>query len=250
MTEFREAALAYAEHGWSVVPSRVTGKRALVTWKCWQATAPDPDQLCAWWRRWPRANVAVVTGRVSGVVVLDVDVRHGGDHALAELEQRHGGLPRTTVVETPGGYHFYLAHPGGRIANSASRLGRGLDVRGDGGLALLPPSHRPDGAYRWAAGGPDTLPAIPAAWAEPLRPPTRQAVAGVRTATGAAQPLGGPPRGCSPACRAVEDAPAGSRRLPQHGALLVRLPARRDGRAGRPAQLGRRADPCWRGRRS
>jgi len=62
-----DAALAYCAAGWSVVPARVTGKRALVTWKPWQQTAPDPTQLRIWWRRWPRANLAVITGQVSGV---------------------------------------------------------------------------------------------------------------------------------------------------------------------------------------
>jgi hypothetical protein len=170
MTDVQTAALAYTEHGWSVVPSRVTGKRALVPWKCWQQTAPDPEQIHTWWRRWPRANPAVITGRISGVVVVDIDPRHHGDRALAKLERDHGRLPWSAVVETPsGGTHVYLAHPGGRITNSASRIGHGLDVRGDGGLALLPPSRRPDGAYRWTAGGPATVPPCPDWLAELLR---------------------------------------------------------------------------------
>jgi hypothetical protein len=154
-----DAALAYCAAGWSVVPARVTGKRALVTWKPWQQTAPDPTQLRIWWRRWPRANLAVITGRVSGVVVIDVDPRHGGLDSLAELEATSGRSPRAAVVETPsGGTHLYLAHPGWRVPNSQGRLGPGLDVRGDGGLALLPPSCRHGDAYRWEVGGPDTVP--------------------------------------------------------------------------------------------
>jgi hypothetical protein len=95
-----DAALAYAEGGWSVVPARVTGKRALVPWKPWQEAAADPEQLRAWWRRWPRANLAVVTGRISGIVVVDVDPRHGGDQTLAQLERDHGDLPRSALVAT------------------------------------------------------------------------------------------------------------------------------------------------------
>jgi Bifunctional DNA primase/polymerase, N-terminal len=168
-----DAALAYCEAGWSVIPARATGKRALVPWKCWQQTAPDPTQLAIWWRRWPRANVAVITGWVSGVIVVDVDPAHGGFDTLAALEAAHGRLPHAAVVETPsGGRHLYLAHPGGRIPNSAGQLGPGLDVRGDGGLALLPPSRRHGAAYRWVGlGGPATVPAMPAAWVELLRPP-------------------------------------------------------------------------------
>jgi hypothetical protein len=185
------AALAYAEHGWSIIPAAIADKRALVGWRRWQQAAPDPDQLRAWWRRRPRANPALVTGAVSGVVVVDIDPRAGGDRALAELEQRHGDLPWSAVVETPsGGVHVYLAHPGGRIANSASRIGLGVDVRGDGGLALLPPSRRPDGAYRWALGNPGTVPPMPDAWAELLRPAPERATGSTRTALRAAQTPG------------------------------------------------------------
>jgi hypothetical protein len=209
-----EAALAYQHAGWSIVPARVTGKRALVPWKRWQESAPDLEQLRAWWRRWPRANPAVVTGHVSGVVVVDVDVGHHGDRALAELERDHGRLPWASVVETPsGGWHVYLAHPGGRIPNSASRLGRGLDVRGDGGLALLPPSRRQDRQYRWVVGGPDTVPAMPAAWAELLRPRPRTAVPDTRTTSAAAQPPGGPRDAARLAglLKALQRAPEGCR---------------------------------------
>ena len=72
------AALAYCAAGWSVIPCRVTGKRALVQWKPWQQTPPDATQLRIWWQRWPRANVAVITGRISDLVVVDVDPAHGG----------------------------------------------------------------------------------------------------------------------------------------------------------------------------
>lgn len=186
------AALAYAEHGWSIIPAAIADKRALVGWRRWQQAAPDPEQLRVWWRRRPRANPAVVTGHLSGVVVVDVDPRAGGNRALAELEQRHGDLPWSAVVETPsGGVHVYLRHPGGRIANSGSRIGLGVDVRGDGGIALLPPSRRPDGQYRWAVGGPATAPPMPPAWVELLRPvPPGEAVPATRTAPRAAEKPG------------------------------------------------------------
>lgn len=89
---------------------------------------------------WPDANVAGRTGRASGLVILDVD----GDEGIAslrDLERQHGPLPTTASVVTPrGGSHFFFAHPGGHVANSASTLGVGLDVRADGGYVLLPPS--------------------------------------------------------------------------------------------------------------
>jgi hypothetical protein len=169
-----------------------------------------------------RANPAVVTGRVSGVVVVDVDPRAGGDRALAELERRHGDLPWSAVVETPsGGVHVYLAHPGGRVVNSASRIGLGVDVRGDGGLALLPPSRRPDGIYRWTVGGPGQVPGMPAAWAALLRPPPRPAIAATRTGPGAAHGPDGHGQAAARLAgvlRAVHRAPVGQRNSTLHWA--------------------------------
>jgi len=178
-----DAALAYCGAGWSVIPARVTGKRALVQWKPWQAAAPDPEQLRIWWRRWPRANVAVITGRVSGVVVVDIDTGHGGLGTLTAMEGDHHLLDRSATVETPsGGRHYWLRHPGGRLSNSnkgiRDRYGPGVDIRGDGGLVLAPPSVRLAGAYRWLVGGPSTIPPMPA-WLVDLlrtRPPERRRV--------------------------------------------------------------------------
>lgn len=79
------AALAYCAAGWSVIPCRVTGKRSLVRWKLWQQTAPDPEQLVIWWRRWPRANLAAITGRVSGVVSTCAILAAGSPTRLAVL---------------------------------------------------------------------------------------------------------------------------------------------------------------------
>jgi hypothetical protein len=182
-----DVILAYQRAGWSVVPASIERKGGLIPWKHYQQIAAGPKQLAEWQRRFPRCNWALITGRLSGVVVVDIDVRHRGDHALAELEQRHVDLPWTAVVETPsGGWHIYLRHPGGRIPNNASRIGLGVDVRGDNGLALLPPSRRSDGAYRWVVGGPDTVPPMPDTWANLLRAAPKLANQSTRTGPGAA----------------------------------------------------------------
>jgi hypothetical protein len=99
---------------------------------------------------WPDgANVGIATG--AGLVVLDVDYRHGGGDSLAELERRYGRLPVTVSVKTGGGgEHLYFAtiDP---VKNSAGKLGPGLDVRGEGGYVAAPPSVHPDSgrAYAW-----------------------------------------------------------------------------------------------------
>jgi len=101
----------------------------------------DRDVIERWWARWPDANLAVRTGQVSRLVVIDVDGDVGAE-SLCDLEREHGKLPITTSVVTPrGGQHFYFRHPGRvEVRNSAGGLGAALDVRGDGGYVVVPPS--------------------------------------------------------------------------------------------------------------
>jgi Bifunctional DNA primase/polymerase, N-terminal/Primase C terminal 2 (PriCT-2) len=97
-------------------------------------------------RRYPRADIGVATGAQSGIFVLDVDTvdGHGVDGAasLAALERMHRLiLPRTRTAVTPtGGRHYYFWHPGVPVTSSTSRLGPGLDIIGDGGMVIAPPS--------------------------------------------------------------------------------------------------------------
>ncbi len=110
-----------------------------------------PGVIRIWWARWPEANIGLVTGEASRLVVLDVDPRHGGHVAIDELEHRFGPLPATVEAQTgSGGRHLLFKHPGQRIPNSAGLLGPGLDVRGDGGYIVVPPSlHASGRRYAW-----------------------------------------------------------------------------------------------------
>lgn len=109
----------------------------------------DAQLLRRWWLRWPDANVGVVTGAVSGLVVLDVDPRHGGFDSLAVLEAVHGPITPTVSAYTGGGgEHFYFRHSGAPIPSRS--IAPGLDVKGEGGLVVCPPSaHVSGGLYVW-----------------------------------------------------------------------------------------------------
>jgi hypothetical protein len=113
----------------------------------------DPEAIRAWWRRWAWANVAVATGRASGIWVLDVDPDRGGADSLRELEVRYGALPKTVEAITgSGGRHFFFLHPGGPVPNAVG-ITPGLDARGDGGYAILAPSlHASGRRYCWRPG--------------------------------------------------------------------------------------------------
>ncbi len=147
----------------------------------------DPSVIEQWWAPWPDANVGVATGGGSGLVVLDVD-GEVGKISLAGLVTRYGPLPSTWTVQTGRGRHLYFAHPGRWVKNSVGRLGLKLDIRGDGGYVVAPPSLHDSGRrYAWVEGlGPDGLPlaALPA-WvlelvvedSKTLRPPHAHRVA-------------------------------------------------------------------------
>jgi hypothetical protein len=145
LSDLGETAVRLARHGFFVFPCRPREK-APATPNGLKDAKRDEAAIRAAWGKHPDLNLAVRTGKESGIVVLDVDGDDGFD-SLASLEEQHGKLPRTASVTTPrGGQHFYFAHPGVEIKNTAGYPGMGLDVRGDGGYVLAPPSVGPTGA--------------------------------------------------------------------------------------------------------
>ena len=148
-----DAALAYCALGWAVIPVAERGKRPIVRWQTFQETAPSEDAIRQWFTKWPKANLSVVTGAVSGIVVLDVDPKHDGDKSLQMLEEQYQRLPSTVeAVSGGGGRHIYFAHPGFEVRNRAG-MAPGLDLRGDGGVVVVPPSIHPSGKpYCWRRG--------------------------------------------------------------------------------------------------
>jgi hypothetical protein len=133
------AALKMAGHGFAVFPVEARGKRP-VTPNGLKDAKRDPAAIAACWTKHPHLNVAVATGAASGIVVLDVDGEEGWDSLLA-LQEEHQDLPDTLSVKTPGGgHHFYFQHPGVEVRNTAGFPREFLDVRGDGGYVVAPPS--------------------------------------------------------------------------------------------------------------
>jgi hypothetical protein len=108
-----------------------------------------------YWTRWPNAGIGLPTGADNGFFVVDADTPAGhnvdGLASIKALEAEHGAFPQTLMAVSPSGsVHRYFKTPIGlEIRNSTSKLAAGVDIRGEGGMALCPPTRKNKGAYRW-----------------------------------------------------------------------------------------------------
>ena len=176
MNALLDAALELAARGRLVMPLR-PGTKQPATVHGFKDATTDPSVIRQWWACWPRANVGIRTGMGTGIVVLDIDPPVGY-RSLEQLISTHGPLPEGPTVSTPrDGRHHYFAHPGGiTVPNSAGKLGMGLDVRGDGGYVVAPPSVVGARGYSWH-GRATELPPCPRWLLDALRPPVPPAIA-------------------------------------------------------------------------
>jgi hypothetical protein len=133
-------ALTLARLGWSVIPLKPHSKEPLVPWKAFQKRKLTEPELTELLEQYPDANVGVVTGTISRIFVLDAD---------APEVVKNWGVPETPIVETARGRHYYFQLPKAHI-RSATVIADGLDIRGEGGYAVIPPSIHPSGrTYEW-----------------------------------------------------------------------------------------------------
>jgi len=132
-----------------VFPCRPRDKRPATANGLKDATT-DINIIRQWWRTNPDFNVAIATGVVSRIFVIDVDGLDA-EFELRKLEGEHGALPPSVEVITARGRHIYFQWPAQPIRNSAGKIAPGIDVRGDGGYVLVPPSVHPSGKkYAWS----------------------------------------------------------------------------------------------------
>jgi hypothetical protein len=140
LTTFEQVALWYIGLGFSTIPVRAD-KVPLVRWKEFQSRKPTPKEIGQWGKQYSTANIGIVTGAVSGIVVIDVE--KGGD-IFPYIQEG------TVAAETGGGgFHFYYQHPGGHVG-SPVRVKDSTDIRGDGAYVVAPPSRHTSGEnYEW-----------------------------------------------------------------------------------------------------
>jgi len=166
-------ALKYNDIGWNVIP--VDQKRPYFA--AWQKERANPEKIRHWFNnKYPDANVGIVTGQISGLVVVDVDSEEGKELVDSYLN----GAP-ATVQTGGGGYHFYFRHPGGFVPNGV-RILPGVDIRGENGLVVAPPSVHPNGTtYKWVGGftGWEDIPDMPQAFLDKIRQDRNEKAKGV-----------------------------------------------------------------------
>ncbi len=183
-----DIALDYAGRGWGVFPlwsvrdgvctcrkrsrCNMAGKHPR-THNGLHGASTDKAVINRW--KWASANIGIATGAASGLLVIDIDPRHGGDVTIKALIAELGKLPPAPRVRTGGGgWHVLFLHPGRHIA-SRNGAAAGIDIKADDGYVVAPPSKHASGKrYRWEV-DPDSvgLPSLPESWLDWISNPPR-----------------------------------------------------------------------------
>jgi len=164
-----DRALRYLSLGLSIIPIKPRDKRpALHSWKEFQKRPPTEEEIRGWFTGHEDLNLAIVTGGVSRVVVIDGD----SPEAVSWLATNHPSPVRT--LTSKGRKHYWFLHPGHEVRNNAKIAGMALDVRGDGGYVVAPGSVHSSGAIYEEEGDwsdLDSLPVFQASWlSEKIQP--------------------------------------------------------------------------------
>ena len=162
---YHAAAIEYAARGYAVFPihslrpdgnctcGELCGSAAKHprTRRGLHDASKDSAIIDRWWTQWPESNVGIVTGETSGFFVLDIDGEEGEQSLESLLADGREFPPTLSAATGGGGRHILFRHPGGvKIKNSTSKLGIGIDIRGDGGYIVAPPSiHASGNFYQW-----------------------------------------------------------------------------------------------------
>jgi hypothetical protein len=143
------AALECLDRGWSIMPLHPESKYPRIRWQPYQERLPTEEEVVSWWTTWPDSDIGLITGAISGIVVVDCDDEEAAEFAALK------GMRSPVEVTTKRGKHIYFRHPrdgvrrGPRAGGNSRGIDwprvKGLDFRGDGGYAKLPPS----GGYAW-----------------------------------------------------------------------------------------------------
>lgn len=139
------SALSYRQKGFSVIPVR-SNKKPYIRWEQYQQKKATPDEIKAWWKKWPTANIGIVTGAISGIAVIDIDTPEGFEEINKYIPD---SLEIPTATTPRGGQHLYFQCSDKTLMNNARTI-PGCDLRANGGYIIAPPSRNGSGKpYAW-----------------------------------------------------------------------------------------------------
>lgn len=137
------------EYGWSVIPISLDDKKPMVKWLEFQGRRPTTEEIWSWHGK--EHNIAVLGGTISNLVIVDTESKPTAQRWLTT--HKTDLMPR--IVKTKRGYHFYYQQPEHEVqGNRAKVFGKDMDIRGEGGYVLAPPSRHSEGYYKTERTGP------------------------------------------------------------------------------------------------
>jgi len=142
------AALGYAALGFSIIPIKSKEKAPpLVAWQKYQKERASTEQIKSWWKDYPSANLAIITGEISNLFIIDCD----SSESCAFIKDY---IPVNLIIPTAktprGGNHLCFKYPHGSNLTIAAGVIKNLDIRGEGGYFLVYPSITGNGkGYEW-----------------------------------------------------------------------------------------------------
>jgi len=141
-----EHAIYYHKLGWSVIPLKPREKIPYMKWEEYQRQRATPKQIHKWWKDFPNANIGIITGNISNLVVLDFD----SVRALLRFRIQVCSTPNTIKQRTGSGYHYFFSYPKGRDIRNKIGLMKDVDLRAEAGFVVVAPSiHKSGKRYEW-----------------------------------------------------------------------------------------------------
>jgi len=135
--------------GLSIIPVDAKTKKPLIRWIPNQKKKAGSEIIKKWFLQYPDAGLGIVTGNISGLLVIDCDTLEGYQ-ATMELIPDDITIP---TVKTPKGWHLYFKYPEGSGFTVGQGILPGVDFRGEGGYVVSPPSVNGNGGqYKWLDG--------------------------------------------------------------------------------------------------
>jgi putative DNA primase/helicase len=159
---FKEYAIDYAKRGWKVFPCASNGKVPLTS-QGYKDASNDITIVETLFSKYPNANIGLCTGKDTNFFVVDIDTKNGahGDESLVELIERYEPLPHTIESITwSGGRHLFFKYPAQGVG-CRTGIRPGIDIRGDGGYVIAPPSVINEKAYAWELSNPEEMAEAP-----------------------------------------------------------------------------------------